>query len=472
MAGPEPGEALTPADFAALMAPLGPFGPAPRIAAGVSGGPHSLALALLAADWARQRGGTLLALVADHGLRPESAAEAAGVARLLAGRGIAARVLRLGLAPGGTGLQARARAARLAALLGACAAEGRPWLLLGHHRADQAETLLQRAAAGSGEAGLAAMAPVRATPQALVLRPLLGVPPARLEANVAAAGLAPVRDPSNADPRFARIRLRQALGDAAGTGPGIAALAAAAAAFGRRRARLEAAVAGRLAAGAAVLWPEGWAEVDLALLGGDAVADAALGGLLRVVGGGGFAPSPAAVAALRAAGEGTLAGAWLRRRGAGSRRLLLREPAGALAAPPVPARPGAIWDRRFRLAGPGVADDPGLAGPDMADDAGLEIAALGPAAAAALRRLPATRRAAARLPAAVLAGLPAIRPATARGGKAGDDWTLAVVPALVYPDVSAVARFRLSFAPVTGPVTVEGPPEPARMQESAAAAIP
>ncbi|WP_304621657.1 ATP-binding protein, partial [Roseomonas rosulenta] len=89
------------------MAPLGPFGVAPRIAAGVSGGPHSLALALLADRWARDRGGDLLALVADHGLRPESGAEAEGVAALLAARGIAARVLRLGL-PGGTGVQARA----------------------------------------------------------------------------------------------------------------------------------------------------------------------------------------------------------------------------------------------------------------------------------------------------------------------------------------------------------------------------
>lgn len=462
MAGPDPAEALDEAAFAALMAPLGPFGPAPRLAAGVSGGPHSLALALLAADWAQRRGGSLLALVVDHGLRPESGAEAAWVARLLAGRGIAARVLRLGLAPGGTGLQARARAARLAALLGTCAAEGRPWLLLGHHRADQAETLLQRAAAGSGEAGLAAMAPVRATPEALVLRPLLGVAPGRLEAVLAAAGVTPVRDPSNADPRFARIRLRQALDDEAGEGPGIAALAAAAAAFGRRRARLEAAIAERLAAGAAVLWPEGWAVVDLARLGDDAVADAALGALLRAIGAGAYAPAAAAVAALRAAGEGTLAGAWLRRRGGGSLRLLLREPAGALAAPPVPARPGGVWDGRFRLTGPDAGSDPGL-----------EVAALGMAGAAALRRLPATRRAAAGLPAAVLAGLPAIRPVMpARRGKAGDDWTLAVVPALVYPDMSSAARFGLSFSPVTGPVTGGGLSGSARMQERAGAAIP
>src|SRR5919107_181333 len=88
------------AEFAALMAPLGPFGPAPALAAGVSGGPHSLALALLADAWARERGGSLLALVVDHGLRPESGAEATGVVAQLAARGIPARLLRLRLPPG------------------------------------------------------------------------------------------------------------------------------------------------------------------------------------------------------------------------------------------------------------------------------------------------------------------------------------------------------------------------------------
>lgn len=413
------------------MAPLGPFGPAPRLAAGVSGGPHSLCLALLAAEWARARGGALLALVADHGLRPDSGAEAEGVAAALAARGIAARVLRLGLSPG-PGMQERARAARLDALLAACAAAGAPWLLLGHHRADQAETLLQRAAAGSGPTGLAGMAPLRATPQALVLRPLLGLAPARLEATLAARGAPPpVRDPSNADPRFARARLRAALSDPGGEGPEVAALAAAAAAFGARRARAGEVLAARLAGSGTRLHPEGWAELDLPALGGDAVAEAALAALVRAVGGGGFAPAPDALAALRARGEGTLAGAWLRRRpGRAPGWVLLREPAAALAAPPVAARTGAVWDGRFRLAGPGAE--------------GHVIAALGPAAAARLRRA-----APPGMPAAALAALPALRPA------AGGDCVLAVVPSLIYPDPAAAlaARFAMVFAPATGSVT-------------------
>ena len=62
------------------MAMLGPFEPAPRLAVGVSGGADSMALALLADAWARERGGTILALIVDHGLRTESKAEAAEAA--------------------------------------------------------------------------------------------------------------------------------------------------------------------------------------------------------------------------------------------------------------------------------------------------------------------------------------------------------------------------------------------------------
>lgn len=403
------GATIGAAEFAALMAPLGPFGPAPRLAAGVSGGPHSLALALLADAWARAQGGRLLALIADHGLRPDSATEADRVAARLRARGIEARILRLGLSPG-SALHDRARAARLTALLAACGEAGTPWLLLGHHRDDQAETLLVRALAGSGPDGLAAMPVLRAAPEALILRPLLGLPPARLEAVVAAAGLAPERDASNADPRFLRARLRAALGaDPAGH----AALAEAAAAFGRRRAMRESAIARRLATGAALL-PLGHARIDPARLRTDAVGLAGFALLLRLIGGGAYPPEPAAAAALLARGRGTLAGCWLRPGGRGT-LLLLREP-GAVAAPLAAVR-GAHWDGRFRLTGPGAA--------------GYMLGALGTAA------LPGGPR----LPEALRRGLPAVRDA---------EGALAVVPGLDYPSPSACAPFSLAFTPAGG----------------------
>ncbi|NKC34660.1 ATP-binding protein, partial [Falsiroseomonas selenitidurans] len=115
------------AEFAAWMAPLGPFGPSPDLVVGVSGGPHSLALALLLARWARGAGGRILAGIVEHGLRPDSAAEAARVAGWMAGRGIEARILPLGLPPG-PAVQARARQGRLAALLQLAAQAGAAWV--------------------------------------------------------------------------------------------------------------------------------------------------------------------------------------------------------------------------------------------------------------------------------------------------------------------------------------------------------
>lgn len=371
-------------------------------------------MAWLADHWARARGGRLLALVVDHGLRPESAPEAAATVAQLRARGVAARLLPLQLA-GGPAVQARARAARLRALLAACAAAGTPWLLLGQHRGDQAETLLHRALRGSGSVGLAGMAAARPAAEALILRPLLTVPAARLEATVALAGLRPVRDPGNADPRQTRARLRSALGDAPGSAAAIAALNAGADALACRRDTATAAIATRLAA-AARLHAAGWCELDLRAFGQDAVAAAALGALLRAIGGGAFAPGQAAVAALLARGEGTLGGAWLRP-GPRGRHRLLREP-GAVAGP-VPALAGACWDGRFRLTGPG--------------DAGCTLGALGPAPAIARAH---------RLPAAVVATMPAIR----RGE------LLLAVPPLAHPDPVACAPFELVFAPAAGPV--------------------
>lgn len=396
------------------MAPLGPFGAEPRLAVAVSGGPHSLATALLARDWVAARGGRVLALVADHGLRPESGAEADHVLALLAKAGIAAKCLRLGL-PTGARLQERARHARLAALTEAAAQNGCPWLLLGHHRGDQAETLAFRALRGSGAAGLAAMAPIRIAPDCLILRPLLGFAPARLEAVVAAVGLSPVRDPSNDNPRFARIRIRKALADPGREGEGVQALAAAAEAFACRRARQEAALLARLAA-AAEIHPEAYAWLDPKALGTDAMGIAALARLIGLIGGAAWPVPLEATAALLARGGGSLSGAWVRP-GAGGRLLLVRDP--GLIAPAHPLKPPFLWDGRFLVTGPARH--------------GWTCAALG-AAAAAFRRQTKT-------PLAALRALPALW---------DEKGKLAVLPGLLYAEGVEASAWRLVFAPKGG----------------------
>lgn len=113
-------------------------------------------------------------------------------------------------------VQAEARAARYRALADWAAERGLAAIATAHHADDQAETLLLRLNRASGVAGLAGVRArgVVAGTRLLLLRPLLAWRRAELADVVAAAGIAAIDDPSNADDRFDRARLRKALGSA------------------------------------------------------------------------------------------------------------------------------------------------------------------------------------------------------------------------------------------------------------------
>ncbi len=197
------------ARFAEALARLWPEGG--RLGLAVSGGPDSLAMLLLAEATIP---GRFEVATVDHGLRPASAGECAMVAEVCAARGIPCSVLQVTLAPGN--LQSEARKARYTAL--AAWAEHRvpSAVATAHHADDQAETLLMRLNRGSGLSGLTAVREARFMPGSVVsvIRPLLAFRRQELGEMVAAAGLEPVQDPSNADPRFDRVRIRNALADA------------------------------------------------------------------------------------------------------------------------------------------------------------------------------------------------------------------------------------------------------------------
>jgi tRNA(Ile)-lysidine synthase len=193
------------------MAALGPFEYRPAVAAAVSGGADSMALALLLHRWARARGGEVLALTVDHRLRPESTSEARRVAAWLAARGIAHSTLVWKRPAGvpGSALQARAREERYRLLAGWCRRRGVLHLALAHHAGDQAETVLMRLARGAGLDGLAGMATSLARDGVRLIRPLLLIDPRRLRASLAEAGQEWIEDPSNRNERFERIRWRR-----------------------------------------------------------------------------------------------------------------------------------------------------------------------------------------------------------------------------------------------------------------------
>ncbi len=347
-----PAAALTAAEFDAAMTRLGPFERPPHLAVAVSGGADSLALAFLAQEWVSARAGTITALTVDHGLRPESAAEAEGVGRWLAARGLAHRILRWAPGAVSSDVQATARAARYRLLEDWCAAQGVLHLLLAHHRDDQAETLLLRLGRGSGVDGLAAMAPITETPRLRLLRPLLDVPHARLTATLRTTGQPWVEDPSNRKPEFARVRLRALMPQLGAEGLTPGRLAATAARLSRARAALEDLTA-EAAARHVRLYASGWAECAPGLLTEtDEVALRVLSRLLMAVAGRDYPPRlerlERLLAALRAGGRGhTLAGCRLLRAPAGFR--VFRE-AAALAPPLRISGPGPLhWDGRFRL---------------------------------------------------------------------------------------------------------------------------
>jgi len=172
----------------------------------VSGGPDSMAL--LHVLWeARERLGISLEVAAvDHGLRAGAAAEidlvrerAAALELPFATVSVTVRRER-----GRASLQDAARRARLSALAQLAGERGARRIALGHHADDQAETVLFRIVRGTGLRGLAGI-PYRRDP---FVRPLLDVRRPEILQYLARRSIPYATDPSNADPRFARARIR------------------------------------------------------------------------------------------------------------------------------------------------------------------------------------------------------------------------------------------------------------------------
>ena len=170
------------------------------VLAQVSGGADSTCLMHLLATL---HDGPVGVVSFDHGLRAESAGEAADVAAAAAALGLPVWVERLRMTPG-AGIQERARAARRQAVQRLATEHGFAITATGHTASDQAETVLFRIARGSGRTGALGMAPRTGA----VVRPLLCVSGAETREWCAAHGLPVALDPTNEDPAYAPVRGR------------------------------------------------------------------------------------------------------------------------------------------------------------------------------------------------------------------------------------------------------------------------
>jgi tRNA(Ile)-lysidine synthase len=165
----------------------------------LSGGLDSVVLLHLLRFPLRDRVGPVTAAHLDHAMRPGSGADARWVAGLCRAWGVPLEVARLEAPPSS---EAEARHARYAFLERASGAGA--WIATAHHADDQAETVLFRLARGTGVRGLRGIAPLRGS----IVRPLLPFTRSELQAYAAGAGLACRTDPTNAELRYARNRIR------------------------------------------------------------------------------------------------------------------------------------------------------------------------------------------------------------------------------------------------------------------------
>lgn len=217
MNGSRPTAASTTPASAEPRRAVGPVDP-PGVGVAVSGGLDSLALLHVTWRVAQSLGLRVVALHVHHGLQPEADAWPGHIEAECrrwheaepGSRPVVCRWSRLAGAPArGQSVEEWARDGRREALVAMAHEEGLDLVLLAHHRRDQAETFLLQALRGGGPSGLAAMAPLQWHGGVCFARPWLGHSRPTLAAWVAAAGLRPVQDPSNADTRWARNRLRQ-----------------------------------------------------------------------------------------------------------------------------------------------------------------------------------------------------------------------------------------------------------------------
>lgn len=201
-----------PDAWARVVAPLD-LDPGAAVCIALSGGADSVHLLRVAAA-ARERPRVVGAHV-EHALRgEESAADARACAELCAELGVEHAAARAPVDRARSGLEARARAARYAALAEIARARGIATIATAHHADDALETLVLRWVRGADFAGLGALRPrlaLAGTPEVVVVRPLLGVRRAEIRAALERAGATWREDSSNEDVRFARNAVRHEL---------------------------------------------------------------------------------------------------------------------------------------------------------------------------------------------------------------------------------------------------------------------
>ncbi len=188
----------------------GSWKPNTPVAIAVSGGADSLALLYKTAKSLPKQ--SITAITFDHQLRPEAHDEALYVQKLCKDLGVAHVILSPNAQEKGKQSQNWARTVRYNHLLAYCASKNIPYLLFAHHQQDQQETLYIRLLQDSNLYGLCGMQKLRKWGDVHIARPLLGEDKQTLMAYLQQKNVVWIKDPSNDNSKYLRVRLRKLLG--------------------------------------------------------------------------------------------------------------------------------------------------------------------------------------------------------------------------------------------------------------------
>lgn len=390
-----------------------------RLGVAVSGGSDSTALLHLMSRIAEGTDTNLFAATVDHGLRPESAAEAAKVAALCRELEIPHEILKWTGWDGTGNLQDQARRARYRLLRDWAHAQDIPAIALGHTADDQAETVLMRLGRAAGVTGLSAMPVVRMFDGVALVRPLLFATRSQLRDYLVAQAIDWMEDPSNQNIRFDRIKARQSLGQLAELGISAESLARVAENLGHANTAL--AQYTQETAQRLTVEQAGSIRLDCAGFSGlpKELQRRIVIGIVRWIAGGDYPPRQASVdrtiSAVSAGRPTTIGGCALVPDGEFAWFCRELNPVTDLVT-----SPGLQWDRRWIVSGP--------------DLPGAQVRAL---AERGLKQLPDWRSRG--LPRAALLATPAVwvgeTLVSAPLGGSGDGWTARIDPA--YPTFTA-----------------------------------
>ncbi len=351
-----PSVTISTAEAADLLSPLKQYD---HVAIAVSGGPDSVALMLLAAEWA---GATaehprLTAVTVDHGLRPESRTESETVAGWAEQAGLKHVILTCDELHSGSRLQERAREHRYNLLRNWCTENGAGAIALAHTLDDQAETVLMRLARGSGLDGLTAMSPISKRSGIDLVRPFLATAKSRLIATLEGRGHPWIEDPSNLNEDFERVRIRALMPGLAEVGLTPDALALSASRLAVVRDAIEVDVARAMECCVRVV-DAGVCSVDPAVLSElpEEIAARVLERCLTAVGGGQYPPGREKIGRLAGQlgsdefGGATLGGCILGNVAAGRIAVTREVRPGAIENLYVARDQSVVWDGRFHVS--------------------------------------------------------------------------------------------------------------------------